>query len=172
MKFEIPFEEKTYLNQIRLVIPVIYSGLRIKIKRNITIGVFLILVGILLLQFDVDFGGLPIIIGPVFLYQSYRDKKSYLLRKSTVLGVIHQELDSKREILKKGIFEFRPNSLFYKDELSESNTPWSEFEGFKVIERNVLMIVNQKEGKILVIGEKEVGNKDFNTIVGFLESKI
>ncbi len=81
-------------------------------------------------------------------------------------------MEEKAGGLKTGTFEFLPDNLIYTDDLSSSTINWTDFEGYKVVKSNLLMIVNQKDGNILVVGEKEVGTEKFNMAVDFVKQHV
>lgn len=81
-------------------------------------------------------------------------------------------MEEKAGRLKTGTFEFLPENLIYTDDLSSLTINQTDFEGYKVVKSNLLMIVNQKDGNILVVGEKEVGTEKFNMAVDFVKQHV
>lgn len=88
------------------------------------------------------------------------------------MDIMKTNMEEKADGLKTGTFEFLPDNLIYTDDLSSSTIKWSDFEGYKVVKSNLLMIINQKEGNILVVGEKEVGPEKFNMAVDFVKQHV
>lgn len=172
MKFEIPFDIKTYLNQTELIVPYIYSHLIKKVKISLIMGVLLLIIGSVLLLKNEDSGVILIIISLIVLYDSYRKNNHYNRTKVAFMDIMKKNVTEKADGLKTGTFEFLPDKLIYTDDLSSSTISWPDFEGYKVVKSNLLMIVNQKDGNIQVIGEKEVGIEKFNLAVDFVKQHV
>lgn len=118
MKLEIPFNTKTYLNQVELLVPYIYSHLIKKVNISLVIGLLLLVTGSLLLIKNEDSGGILIIISLIALYDSYRKNDHCKRTKIAFMDIMKTNMEEKAGRLKTGTFEFLPENLIYTDDLS------------------------------------------------------
>lgn len=171
LKFEIPFEAKTYLNQVELTVPYIYAHIIRKVNISLIVGLLLLITGLLIFPNNEDLGILLIFISLIVLFNAYQKNKLYKRSKNAFMDVMQKNMFEKADGLKTGTFEFLPDKLRYTDDLTSSSISWTDFEGYKVVKSNLLMIVNQKKGNILIIGEKEIGTNNFKKVISFVEQR-
>ncbi|MET1260539.1 hypothetical protein ABV409_14430 [Flagellimonas sp. DF-77] len=172
LRLEIPFEKATYLSQIDLLFPLVYADLIQKLRIQLLLGLVLILIGTALLYAGHDFGAFPLIIGLLFGYEAYRIYREFSTKRKGLKTRAIENLESNKGTITKGVFEFLDNALRYSDDLTESIIPWSDFQGFRIVKGNALLIVDQRKGNILVFGEKEVGQEPFRKAVALLKTKL
>lgn len=168
MKFEIPFKTKTYLRQVEVIVPFVYSDLIKKVKISLIIGSLLIIIGSILLFNNEDSGLALVLISLFVLYYTYQKNNLYNQTKIAYIKIMMKNIVG----LKTGVFEFLPDSLVYKDDSNLSTINWTDFKGYKVVKSNLLLIVNQKNIDMLVIGEEEIGVEKFKETLAFVKQHI
>ncbi len=73
---------------------------------------------------------------------------------------------------KYGTLEFKKECLVFTDDYNETTTNWKDFQEYKVVKSNLLMMRNKEKGDILVLGESEIGRLEFKKVVAFVKTKI
>lgn len=172
MKFEIPFKAETYLKQVELTIPFIYKHHLKDTREALIVALTSLFIGIVINIGKSNFGNIFIILGVWFIIKSYQKYILYKTSKKIFLKIAKKELSKNQSDYRNGIFEFTEDTLRYNDTLKTIDSTWNEFESFKIVSANLLLILDEKKGEIIVIGENEVGNKNFEKIIKFVERKL
>ena len=172
MKFEIPFNKEIYLNQIKLIIPLTYSDYYKKVKESLIVGLISIGLGIFIIMGKSSLGYLFITLGIVSSINSYIKFKEYRNLKKIHLTIIEEKLSETSISLENGIIEFNEVYLTYIDKTQSRQLNWAEFDGYKIIKSNLLLVLDQKKGDIMVIGEDEIGSENFKKIIEFVKTKL
>lgn len=172
MKFKIPFEKETYLNQVKLIIPIVYSDLKRRINNALTFGIILLILGLTVVLSGADIGYIFIIIGIILLINSYLNNKKYKTNRETYLNLVEKNLAEKLADYEYGIFEFNNENLTFSDNTQNQIFKWSEFQDYKVIDRNLFLVLDKYKGEIYAIGEKEINNMNFKKVIEFVEKRI
>lgn len=76
------------------------------------------------------------------------------------------------KIPKYGVFEFKEDCLVFLDDFSETTTDWGDFQEYKIVKSNLLMMRNKEQGDIMVIGKSEIGESEFKKVISFVKRKI
>ena len=172
MKFKIPFNKETYLNQVKLIIPIVYSDLYNRIKTTLTSGIILFIIGLTIVLTGTKSGFVLIIIGIILLVNSYLNNKKYKTNSETYLNLVKKNLVEKLTDYEYGTFDFNDDKLTFSDKTKNRSFKWSEFQDYKIIDRNLFLILDKYKGEIYAIGEKEVNNTNFKKIIEFVEKRI
>ena len=172
MKFKIPFDQETYLNQVELIIPIVYSDLNRRIKNALTFGIIILILGLTIVFSKSDTGYLFIIIGIILLINSYLNNKKYKKNKETYLNLVKKNLTENLNDYKYGTFEFNDDNLTFSDQNKNRIFKWTEFQDYKIIDRNLFLVLDKYKGEIYAIGEKEINNTNFKKVIEFVEKKI
>lgn len=172
MKFEIPFKEKIYLDQVELMIPLIYRYYIKNARESIIVGILSSLLGVLIIVGKSYLGVIFIALGIWFLILSFPKFKLYNNLKKTHLTKTREIFAENDSNFGNGIFEFTDNSLRYTDKLHTRDIQWTEFKKYKVIDSNLFLILEREKGDIMAIGEQEIGTDNFNKVVDFIKTKI
>ena len=115
MKFKIPFDKETYLNQVELIIPIVYSDLQRRIKNPLIFGIALLILGLTIVLSGENMGFVFIIIGIILLINSYLNNKKYIANKKTYLNLVKKNLAEKFTDYEYGTFEFNDDNLTFSD---------------------------------------------------------
>ena len=172
LKFKIPFDKETYLNQVKLIIPIVYSDLNRRIKNALTFGIVLLILGLVIIFSGIKTGFVFIIIGIILLVNSYLNNKKYKTNSETYLNLVEKNLVGKLTDYEYGTFEFYDDNLTFSDKTQNRSFKWSEFQDYKIIDRNLFLILDKYKGEIYAIGEKEINNTNFKKVIEFVEKRI
>ena len=172
MKFEIPFKPEIYLNQIQLIIPLIYRAYYKDARETIIVGLISTLLGISIIIGKSYLGIVFIVLGIFFIIKSYPKFKLYNTLKSTYFKKVKEKVSEVESDFGNAIFEFNENSIKYIDKFTTREIEWTEFKNYKIVESNLLLILEQDKGDIMAIGKNEVGNLSFDKIIDFVKSKL
>ncbi|MGB3607170.1 hypothetical protein [Psychroserpens sp.] len=172
MKFDIPFKSEIYLNQTQLIIPMIYRHYFKDARESLIVGLISTSLGISIIIGKSYLGIVFIALGTWFIIKSYPKFKLYNTLKKTHLKLTKEKLSESESDFGNGIFEFTENSLKYIDKLQTRDIEWTEFKDFKIVESNLLLILDQEKGDIMAIGENEIGIENFVKIIDFVKTKL
>ncbi|WP_418602897.1 hypothetical protein [Hwangdonia sp.] len=172
MKFEIPFKSEIYLNQVRLIIPIIYKHYFKNARESLVVGVLSSLLGIFIILGRSYLGIVFIGLGIWFIIKSLLKFKLYNTLIRTHLKITKEKLSENQSDFGNGIFEFTENSLKYIDKLQTRDIKWNEFKSFKEVESNLLLILEQEKGEIMAIGKNEIGDESYEKVVDFVKTKL
>ena len=161
MKFEIPFDTDIFLYQTELIIPLVYSSYLKDTRESLIVGLISTLIGILIIIEKSYLGILLILIGVFYTVNAYSKFGLYKKLKSTHLEKVKENITKDVSNFGNGIFEFKEDSIKYVDKNITRDINWSEFKGFKIMNSNLLLILEPDQGDIMVIGESEVGSHNF-----------
>ena len=172
MKFEIPFKSEIYLNQVQLMIPIIYKRYFKDARESLIVGVLSSLLGVFIILGKSYLGIVFIGLGIWFIIKSFPKFKLYNTLKRTHLKITKEKLSENQSDFGNGIFEFSENSLKYIDKLQTRNIKWNEFKNFKVVRSNLFLILEQEKGDIVAIGKDEIGHESFERVIDFVKTKL
>ena len=172
MKFEIPFKSEIYLNQIQLMVPIIYKYYFKDAKETLIVGILSSLLGVFIILGKSYLGIVFIVLGVYFIFKSFPKFKLYNTLKKTHLKITQEKLSENQSDFGNGIFEFNESSLKYIDKLQTRDIKWNEFKNFKIVESNLFLILDQEKGDIMAIGEDEIGKESFEKMIEFVKIKL
>ena len=172
MKFEIPFNSDIYLNQTELIIPLIYKPYLKDARESLIVGLISTLIGISIIIGKSYLGIVFIFMGVFYVVKAYPKFQLYKKLKSTYFQKIKEKVAEVESDFGNGIFEFKDDSIGYADKNITRDIKWTEFKGYKVIESNLIMPLEPEKGDIMIIGESEIGNVNFQKIVDFVKTKL
>ena len=172
MKFDIPFKSEIYLNQVKLMTPIIYTEYYKDARKSLTVGIFSSLLGVFIILGKSQLGVLFIVLGISFIIKSLPKFKLYKTLKRTYFKITKKKLFENKSDFGKGIFEFTENSLKYIDNIETRDIKWNEFESYKIIKSNLFLILEQEKGEIMAIGKNEIGSENFEKVIIFIKTKL
>lgn len=172
MKFKIPFDKETYLYQVKLIIPIVYSDLKRRINNALTLGIILLILGLSIVFSGTDMGFVFIVIGIILLINSFLNNRKYIANKETYLKLVERNLAEKLTDYEYGTFEFNDENLIFSDNTKNVSFKWSEFQDYKIIDRNLFLVLDKYKGEIYAIGEKEINNTNFKKVIEFVEKRV
>ena len=170
MKFEIPFDESIYKQQIELTFKQSWLHSQAETKKLAIIAIVFVCLGIAILYGDGDIGKLFLIIGiislAVFAYRLKRYKKA----KNTTQNLMIEAI----KVWKTNpisLWEFENDFFRFKFYGGDYKINWDTIKHFEVVE-NTLFFGFKKNGNYYTLSESEVGKDDFLRIVEFVKQKI
>jgi len=132
-------------------------------------GVFIFIIGLIVVLSEEKTGYILIIIGIILLINSYLNDKRYKINRETYLSLVEKNLTEKFADYEYGMFEFNYDNLTFSDNTQNWIFKWSEFQDYKIIDRNLFLVLDKYKGEIYAIGEKEINNTNFKKIIEFVE---
>lgn len=171
MKFEIPFDENIYSEQMKLQFDNVWSEGFKKNKLKLYIGIPFFLLGILAVFGNGHIGYVFIIMGLIYFYKYYEYYKYYHTNKKRYFSESETFLLEQKEIQDISIWEFNDDYFRYKCFKYDLKLDWSLLVEFEVIDNN-LFIKTKDVNHSYIIGKSEIGASGFNEIVEFLKTKL
>lgn len=172
MKFELPFNEQIFKEQITLNFNTAWNkNMKINKKRLIW-GVPMILLGVLILYGGNNLGFLFLAIGIHYLINFYNYYSFYKKSKKAFFELVEKEKNNQIEANENSIWEFTDDHFRYKDYRYEAKIKWKAFKSFRVIDKNLFLDLDVGNKSSYTIGETEIGAENFNTLIEFVKLKI
>lgn len=171
MKYKIPFEEKLHLKQTKITLPYIFEEAYYKVVEMSILFVVFFILGVILLIFEIELGSLLLGISAITGFGLYWRNDRYKELKNDYMSRLNDYL-KKNKVSSYGIFEFNDTDLTFIDENSTTVTKWEDFQQYKVVKSNLLMMRKKELGDILVVGKSEVKEGEFEKIVSFVKGKM
>ncbi|WP_299626830.1 hypothetical protein [uncultured Tenacibaculum sp.] len=131
MKFEIPFNSDIYLNQTKLIIPLIYKPYLKDVRESLIVGIISTLIGISIIIGKSYLGIVFIVMGVFYLVKAYPKFELYKKLKSTYFEKIKEKVAEVESDFGIGIFEFKDDSIGYADKNITRDIKWTEFKEYK-----------------------------------------
>ncbi|TRZ42175.1 hypothetical protein [Robertkochia solimangrovi] len=172
MKFEIPFDEQIFKEQMNLNFNTAWNDNLKKNKKQLIWGIPMILLGGLIVYGENYLGFLFIAIGLQYLINFLNYNSHYKKTKQKLSELIESEVDGQKKANENCIWEFNEDHFRYKDYRFEGKIKWESFQKTRVVENNLFMDLNVGYHLSYILGEKEVGTEDFKKITEFVKNKI
>ena len=172
MKFQLPFKEQIYIEQMNLNFETVWNFNLKKNKKRLIWGIPTIIFGGLIIYGKSNLGYLFIAIGIHYLINFYDYYSFYKKSKNTFLEIVKTEKNEQIKANENSLWEFNDDFFGYKDYKYETKIKWEAFKSFRIIEKNLFLDLNVGNNSSYIIGEIEVGTENFNKIIEFVKSKI
>ncbi|WP_138434635.1 hypothetical protein [Winogradskyella algicola] len=172
MRYEIPFDLELYYLQTKITFPYVFSDSYRKSKEALFWFIIFICLGIFIIIGKGNLGFLFLAFSLFSFYNFYTYNKKYHNLKNDYMSRIKALIDKENEIPKYGIFEFNKDCLVFTDDFSETKTEWNDFQEYKIVKSNLLLMRNKEQGDIVVIGKSEIGEIEFKNVISFVKEKI
>ncbi|CAL2092820.1 hypothetical protein [Tenacibaculum sp. 190524A05c] len=172
LRFTIPFNRDIYLHQVKLILPLAYKKYFKEGRETLLVGLISTLIGILILMDKSYLGNVFIVLGFVFIIKAYLRFQLYYKLKNESFENVRQQINEGEFDSTTGIFEFNDDTIIYIYNDTKTETDWKDFKKFKIIDSNLLLVLNQEEANIMAIGENEIGKENFSKLIDFVKSKI
>jgi len=114
-------------------------------------GVFIFIIGLIVVLSEEKTGYILIIIGIILLINSYLNDKRYKINRETYLSLVEKNLTEKFADYEYGMFEFNYDNLTFSDNTQNWIFKWSEFQDYKIIDRNLFLVLDKYIGEIYAI---------------------
>jgi len=154
------------------MLPIIYKHSLKRAWDSFSVGFLSSLLGVFMVVLESNVGIVFIGIGISFIIKALFKFNLYKTQKSTHLKISKKKLSECESDFRSASFEFTKNSLKYIDKLRAVDIKWSAFKNYKIVASNLFLILEQEKGEILAIGQKEIGNEDFEKVIAFVKTKV
>lgn len=171
MRFELKFDEEIFRSQSKLQFDTVWKK---NLKKNNTAliwGLFFASLGVFLLVFEQKLGFLFLGFGIYYLYNFYTYFNNYKTNKKRFFSKVEKEVKHFNETNETTTWEFNEDYFKYEEIRYSIRLNWPIFEGFKIIENNLFLKINDR-GDSLVLGSDEVGIDNFNKVISLVKKKI
>ena len=172
MKFEIPFNEQVYLQQMTLNFNTVWNENLKKNKKMLFWAILMILFGTLIIYGKNNFGFLVVAFGFHYLLNHYNYYSFYKKSKNIFYELVEKEKTGQKEANENTFWEFNEDYFRYKDYKYESKIKWEAFKSSRIIEKNLFLDLNIGNSSSYVLGETEIGNENFLNVTEFVKNKI
>ncbi|ULC58413.1 hypothetical protein MBM09_10815 [Flaviramulus sp. BrNp1-15] len=172
MKFEIPFEEQIYKEQMTLNFNTTWSKNLKKNNKRLIWAIPFILLGGLIIYGENYLGFLFIAIGIHYLINFYDYYSYHKKSKAKFFELIEMEIIGQKNANENCIWEFNEDHFRYKDYKYEAKIKWEAFKSNRIIDKNIFLDLNVGNNSSYVLGEIEIGTENFIKVTEFVKNKI
>lgn len=172
MKFEIPFNEQVYYEQMTLNFNTAWNENLKKNKKMFFFAIFLILFGALINYGKNNIGFLAIAFGIHYLINGYNYYFFYKKSKDVFYELVEKEKIGQQKANVNSFWEFNDDHFIYKDYKYEAKIKWEAFISSRIIEMNLFLDLNVGNNSSYVLGETEIGIEKFLQVSEFVKNKI
>lgn len=170
MKFEIPFDENIYKQQIELTFKLSWLYFYRETKKLGIIAFIFICLGIVILYGNGGIGKLFLILGMIsFIAFVYRLQKYKKAKEGTQNLMIESIKNWQENPI--SLWEFEKNFFRFKFYGGDYKINWETIKHLEIVE-NTLFFGFQKNGNYYTLSECEVGKDDFLKIIEFVKNKV
>ncbi|MBA0885025.1 hypothetical protein [Flavobacterium undicola] len=171
MKFEIPFVENIYKNQVNLNFDLVWKKTIKKNKKTLLTSIILFLLGFLIIYGNDNLGYILIAFSIYGFIEFYKIHSSYKKSKLNYFTITENESIKQIELNEKSIWEFNDEYFRYKDYKYDAKINWIAFKGYRIIEDNLFLDLNVGNFSSYILSQKEVGNNHFDNIIQLVDQK-
>lgn len=172
MKFELPFNEQIFNEQMTLNFNTAWKDNLKKNKKRLIWAIPMILLGGLIIYGENNLGFLFIAIGMHYLINFYDYYSYYKKSKNTFFELVETEKKGQIDADENSIWEFNDDHFGYKDYKYETKIKWEAFNSTRVIDKNLFIDLNVGNNSSYVIGDSELGTENFNKVTEFVKAKV
>jgi len=172
MKFEIPFEEKIYTDQMNLYFNKTWETNLKKNKERLIVSIPMILLGSLIVYLENNIGFIFIAFGIHYLINFFSYYSYFKKSKKTFFDSVETEKNDQLIANENSIWEFHDDYFKYIDYKCEIKLKWNAFQNKRVIEKNLFLDIDTKNNISYILGEIEVGTQEFQKIIELVKNKI
>lgn len=170
MKFEIPFDENIYRQQIELTYKIAWEKFLEETKKTAIVAVIFIFIGIVILYGKGNIGDLFIILGVVSAISSIIRLNKYKNAKKTTERTTVETIQKWNEN-PISIWEFENSYFRFKFYGGDYKINWDNFKYFNVVNQTVFFGFKES-GNWYSLSESEIGKENFDKVVDFVTYKI
>lgn len=170
MKFEIPFDENIYRQQIELTYKIAWKKFLEETKKTAIVAVIFIFIGIVILYGKGNIGDLFIILGVVSAISSIIRLNKYKNAKKTTERTTIETIQKWNEN-PISIWEFENSYFRFKFYGGDYKINWDNFKYFNVVNQTVFFGFKES-GNWYSLSESEIGKENFDKVVDFVAYKI
>ncbi|MGB6268380.1 MAG: hypothetical protein WBF67_05155 [Olleya sp.] len=172
MRFEIPFREDIYREKLKLNFDLTWKTNLKKNEYSLIYGSIFLVLGILFFLENSDSGYLTLAVALFYILNFYHYYSNYKKRKKSYFTSIDESTEEYLKSDESSIWDFNEDYFRFKDYKFDTKIIWSAIKGFRVIENNILIHLDNEKSLCFILGKEEVGQENFDKIVDFLNFKI
>lgn len=170
MKFEIPFDENIYRQQIELTFKISWQKFLEETKKTAIVAVIYIFIGIVILYGKGNIGNLFIILGVASAISSITRLNKYKAAKKTTEKTTLETIQKWNEN-PISIWEFENSYFRFEFYGGDYKITWDNFKYFNVVNQTVFFGFKES-GNWYSLSESEIGKENFDKVVDFVAYKI
>lgn len=170
MKFEIPFDENIYRQQIELTFKISWEKFLGETKKTAIVAVIFIFIGIVILYGKGNIGNLFIILGVISAISSITRLNKYKAAKKTTEKTTVETIQKWNEN-PISIWEFENSYFRFEFYGGDYKITWDNFKYFNVVNQTVFFGFKES-GNWYSLSESEIGKENFDKVVDFVAYKI
>lgn len=172
MKYDIPFNEVNFKQQMKLNFDLVWNINFKKNKKNFFWSIGYIILGILIINWKSNLGYIFIAIGLHFLIISYRYYSFYKKNKNRYFNSINLELEVQKNLNFTDVLEFNEDYFFFKNHKMEAKINWIAFKNFRIVNKNLFLYIDELNTISYILGQNEIGDNEFEKVIRFIETKV
>ena len=172
MRYKIPFDLELYYKQTEITLPFVFSKAYAKRKEIIIWSIVFLVLGISILIGGNNIGALFLVFSAIAGSNLFWNNDKYIELKNDYMTRLKEYLEEENKIPEYGVFELKEDCLIFIDNFSTTETKWEDFQEYKIVKSSLLLMRNSEQGDIMVIGESEIGELDFQKVTTFVKRKI
>ncbi len=170
MKFELPFEENLYREQVKLTFKIAWEKYLSETKKTGIIALILIAIGIIILYGEGNVGGLFVVVGIVLIVSASMRLNKYNDAKKTTENISSENILKWKEN-PISIWEFEEDYFRFKFYGGDYKINWDNFKYYNVVD-TTLFFGFRENGNWYSLSESELGKENFQKVAEFVNSKI
>jgi hypothetical protein len=170
--FEILFDKKRSFAKFNLQLKLVFKkDIGRSVRRLLAAGAILLLVFFMIRGKDPS-GYFFLSVGLFYLFNAIFYFRFYF-KTSRKLKKLHLELANKREARDDStIWQFEQDHFGYKDMYFDLRVKWEAFNGYKVEEKNLFLLLGESVDQSYIIGEVEIGPQAFAELDAFVGRRL
>lgn len=170
--FDIPFNEKIFLEQIRLRFKLMFKK-SFKTIRNLGIfGLVLLTLGLIAGTDDKEYFNPFTIMGIIWLTLD-------LLIGLTFFLILRKAMNSRNAVIKETIenkyeshYEFSDEGIKYSNKVQQLELKWDGVKSYTIVNENIFILLSKSIDYSLIIGKNEIREDIYEKIAELLNSKV
>jgi len=170
--FDIPFNEKIFLEQIKLRFKLVFKK-SYKAIRNLGItGLVLLSIGLIAGIDDKDYLNPFTTLGIIWLTLD-------ILIGLTLFIIQRRAMNSENAVIKEVIenkyeshYEFSDDGIKFSNKIQQLELKWDGVKGYTIVNENIFIMLSKSIDHSLIIGKKEINEDNYEKIVELLKTKV
>ncbi len=172
MIFQIPFNAKLAIEQYTLRLKLTFKkNLETSVKNLICSGV-IIFFGWLMISDKTNIGYFFLSLGLFYLFNAIHYFRHYARTRRRLKGVFQNMVSLREENKDITIWGFENDVFKYKDMYYDYSIKWEAFKGYKIIKKNLFLLLAESIDQSFIIGEEEIEAHRFSEVVAWLNARI
>lgn len=172
MKLEIPFNDSIFKNQMSLNFKLTWKNNLRHHKVRLSIGILMILFGILVINGGGSMGYVLIGFGISYITRFIDNLLNYRKSKKQYNRLVNAEIIGQVNSKENTVWEFNEDEFCYQDYKIVTKLKWVNFTGFRLIDSSLFLDINVGPTLSYIISEEEIDKNQFQIITDIVKKKI